>query len=342
MKRCTEVLALLISIGLGGACASDTDTAPSAWTPGDKSDQAGDCHAPSVQAGEWVHSTLVHLTTGQGDAHHGAADVVINPGDAAKVSARFAYGPFLKDLEDENISAWIEVAECSWQPLGVSLTDDSGTVTFSVPPSLAAAPGRHDIRFEVNGDGSDVYSSVWVEDAGQPAVIFDIDGTLTSSDTELFKNILLGDDPEMYESASDVAWAYADRGYQVIYITGRPVYLDGRSRHWLADHDFPRGPLKLVIDTNEALPFEAFVGAFKQRTIEALQDEQGLAIDFAYGNATTDICAYAGSEIPTTSTFIIGTNGGGACNGGAPTQAVASYPEHLLALPEILDRAAGL
>jgi phosphatidate phosphatase PAH1 len=92
-----------------------------------------------------------------------------------------------------------------------------------------------------------------------------------------------------------------------------------------------------VLETTEALPFDGFVGAFKQRTIEALQQQQGLAIDFAYGNATTDICAYAGASIPTTSTFIIGPNGGQGCDGGAPTQAIKSYPEHLVDLPAILN-----
>lgn len=109
------------------------------------------------------------------------------------------------------------------------------------------------------------------------------------------------------------------------------------TRHWLADHAFPRGPLKLVLETSEALPFDSFVGAVKQRTIEALQQQQGLAIDFAYGNATTDICAYAGASIATTSTFIIGPNVGQGCDGGAPTQAIQIYPEHLVELPAILN-----
>ncbi len=331
-----HLFAPILALGIAGACGNQSSETDSGWTADDKADQLGECASPSFAGGEWVHSTLVYLTTSQGDAHHGSPDTVINPGDTATVTARFAYGPFLADLEDESISAWIQTNGCEWQSLGAVRTDDLGSASLTVPSTITQAPGHYRIRFEVHGDGSDVYSEVWVTEDGQPAVIFDIDGTLTSSDSELFKNLLFGDDPEMYEAASDVAWTYAERGYQVVYITGRPVYLDGRSRHWLADNNFPQGPLKLVLKTSEILPFEGFVGAFKERTITALKVQQGLAINFAYGNATTDICAYAGASIPPASTFIIGKNGGDACEGSAATRAITSYPEHLQELPTMI------
>ncbi len=331
MRFLWSTFALLL---LSTACGEETT---SDWLPGEKADEQG-C-TPHVEDGEWVHSFSHIFTTAQGDAHHGAADVVINAGDTATVTARFAYGGLLKDLEDENISAWIETKSCSWQSLGVARTDDDGTVSFAVDASFATSPGRHDVRLEVHGDGSSVYSSVWVAPAGQKTVVFDIDGTLTEGDSELFKNLLLGAEPTMYDSANDVAWAYADRGYQVIYITGRPVYLDGRSRQWLASQDFPRGPLKLVYDLDETLPFERFVGAFKQRTLEAFKNQQGLDIAFAYGNAATDICAYAGAEIDPKHTFIIGVNAGDACDQGEPTQKVAHYAEHLPQLITLLNES---
>ena len=312
------------------ACGADT----SQWTPANTSSSA--CPLPTANDDAWVHSTRVHLTTAQGDARHGSADVLINPGDTAEVVARFSYGPIFKDLEDENISAWIESETCNWQSLGVARTDDTGSARFEVPADLAKSPGRYDIRFEVNGDGSDAYSSVWVAEVGQPVVVFDIDGTLTTGDLEHTKSILYGHEHKMYEAANEVAWAWAQRGYQVIYISGRPLYQDRLSGKWLEDQGFPRGPLKLTHRIRDGLPAESRVGAFKRRTVEAIRVEQGLVFGAAYGNATTDICAYAEAGIPASNTYIIGSKSGEACDEATrPTQAVESYPDHLEKLPEI-------
>jgi phosphatidate phosphatase PAH1 len=313
------------------ACGGDTST----WMP---AETAGlDCPLPSAEDQSWVHSTRV-LTTVQGDAHHGSADVLINPGDTADVVARFSYGPVFKDLEDENISAWIESAPCDWQSLGVARTDESGSARFSVPADIASSPGHHNVRFEVNGDGSDAYSSVWVAEVGQPVVVFDIDGTLTTGDSEHAKSILYGHQHEMYAAANEVAWAWADRGYQVIYISGRPVYQDRLSRKWLDDRGFPRGPLKLTHRIREGLPLSSLVGAFKRQAVEEMRVSQGLAFGAAYGNASTDICAYAAAGIPASDTYIIGDKAGEACeeeDGGSPTRAIESYARHLEELQAI-------
>nr|MBA2320394.1 hypothetical protein [Deltaproteobacteria bacterium] len=55
------------------------------------------------------------------------------------------------------------------------------------------------------------------------AVLFDIDGTLTTGDGELIEDLLGDGAPHMRPGASAVAQRWANLGYLVVYITGRPT-----------------------------------------------------------------------------------------------------------------------
>ena len=103
----------------------------------------------------------------------------------------------------------------------------------------------------------------------------------------------------------------------------------GMTREWLAARGMPAGPLVLVQSIEESLP--EYVDDYKERSLEQLAD-RGLPIEAAYGNAHTDICAYARVGIPADRTFIIGPNAGEGCEGHEPSTAVSSYPEHLVEL----------
>jgi len=52
----------------------------------------------------------------------------------------------------------------------------------------------------------------------------------------------------------------------------------------------------------------------------------GVVVAAAYGNALTDVCAYAEAGIPPARTFIIGPHAGAACDRSSVTQAVRTYP----------------
>jgi hypothetical protein len=57
------------------------------------------------------------------------------------------------------------------------------------------------------------------------------------------------------------------------------------------------------------VPTDAGVGAFKRDFMRTLMDG-GLAIDAAYGNASTDIFAYLSAGLPGGQVWIIGSHGG--------------------------------
>ena len=69
------------------------------------------------------------------------------------------------------------------------------------------------------------------------------------------------------------------------------------------------GPLRVADSNTDILPTEASVGAYKLASLNALL-AAGMVIDFAYGNATTDIFAYLGAGIPADRIWIIGPHAG--------------------------------
>jgi hypothetical protein len=263
--------------------------------------------------------------SGHGDAVHAANDVIVAVGRPATVRAKFSYGPTLKDLEEEDITLFVGEGACGpWVSEEVRQTDDDGWVGFEVP--ALAEPGIRTFH-AVAADGTRASGRIWSVAPGTPAVLFDIDGTLTTGDTELLEDLLGGDAPAMREGAPEVAkhWDAQDR--LIVYMTGRHYALRGSSRRWLDERGFPPGVLFTTEKNRQVLPTEDGVGAFKQARVEAML-EAGLVFDAAYGNAATDVCAYAQGGIAPAVTWITETDRG-ACEGHAPPNPLPSYVDHL-------------
>jgi phosphatidate phosphatase PAH1 len=166
------------------------------------------------------------------------------------------------------------------------------------------------VRFTVLGDGTTVSSWLWLLPAGTHVVVTDIDGTLTTSDTQLFQQLLDKNHvPEAYPGARDLTQAHAELGWIVVYLTGRPDFLTQVTRDWLRDLDFAPGPVHLARRAGDVLPTTSGVGAYKQRYLEELAGH-GAVVDFAYGNATTDIDAYLGFGLAPADVWIIGPHAG--------------------------------
>jgi len=249
----------------------------------------------------------INATIATGTPFHSSQDVVTTPDAAPTVRAQFSYSILVTDIEGETIKAWLWDCQ-SWRPLGEATTDVDGRVAIPVTGTLPI--GVYDVRFEVVGDATVTGSTVWVLPAGTHLVVSDIDGTLTTSDGELFRQILDGSYvPEAYPGAAALIDAHADHGQIPLFLTGRPFPLTERTRDWLGDLDFPLGPLHVTNTFAEAAPTEGGVGTFKKTFLTALQ-AAGFVIDLAYGNATTDIFAYLGAGIAADHAWIIGPNAG--------------------------------
>ncbi len=240
-----------------------------------------------------------------GDPRHYAQDVIAPPGEAATITAKFAYGSVWKDLEDERVRVFVD--DCTgWQVVGTFVTDDDGVITF---PVAGLGAGQHEVRAVVLGDGTEAVTSLWLLPRGTHVVITDVDGTMTTADTELFQELLDGDYvPTAYPDAQALTHAHVARGHVVIYLTGRPYWLLAITRGWLTNRGFAPGPVHVTDSNTDILPTEGSVGAFKTSWLEGLV-AQGYEIDLAYGNATTDIYAYNNLGLES---WIIGPHAGEA------------------------------
>ncbi|MBT8494207.1 MAG: hypothetical protein KJO07_14215 [Deltaproteobacteria bacterium] len=294
----------------------DDSTEPTGWS------RTG-CGPAPAQERDWDHfgSSLSSI----GEANHGAADAVARAGQPVAIEARFTYSIVAKDLENETIELWLADGDCQWQLHSAAITDDDGIARFELAgPALAA--GAYAFEAVAPGDLSRAGGALWIVPESQPVVVFDIDGTLTTGDSELVEDLVGDDAPNMRPSADEVVQLWSDLGFLPIYITGRPQYLDDSTQAWLDDRRFPAGPLFVSVGLREAV---LDVEAFKTGVLVDLRDRAGVDIERAYGNASTDVCAYARSGIAPSETFIIGDHAGEACDGFDPSIAVTGYPEHL-------------
>jgi phosphoserine phosphatase len=320
-----------------------------------------DCGSPDAgSAEEWEHSFLTPLVQKLGDALHSASDSVVNPGVEGTLRGKFSYGPTSKDLEDERIRAFVAI-DCQWRELGSQFTDTDGRVAIPVSAAHFPETGAYPFRLLVAGDLTYAQGSVFVVTRGTPTVVFDIDGTLTTDDKEMVRGgiaeilrptgsdvleyagldekafdiavELIDEHAEAYEGAQDVVRYWIDRGYQPIYITARPYLFDPLTRDWLDTMGFPHAPVFTLDSVEQALEGAEGALPYKVETLDTLIEDAGLDIQYAYGNATSDICAYAEVGIDPAATHIIGQYAGAACAGYENTVPVTDYSSHLDALP---------
>jgi phosphatidate phosphatase PAH1 len=290
------------------------------------------CSSPPRREG-WAHH--VHggrVASRMGAPHHAAVDLVVPLGRGATLEAKFAYGPSSKDVEDEWVALWREESPCVWREIARGRTDDDGRIRFPLAATVVPTVGRHGFRMVLVGDASLAEASVWVVAPATPAVLFDIDGTLTVDDGELFEDLAGGGAPRMHAGADAVARRWAELGYLPVYVTGRPYFLRGSTGRWLRARDFPDGPLLTVDTMGATMPSESGVGRFKHKALAALQ-HAGLRFARAYGNASTDVCAYYRAGIPPARTHIVGS-ARRACGGAPAALPLPSYVRHL---PELTD-----
>jgi len=238
---------------------------------------------------------------------HMAHDVIAKAGTQATMEAKFDYDLVMhKDLEGERVHVYLYgPGMTQWQYVGNYITNSDGKI--AVP--LGARPvGDYVVRFVVEGDLSSTSGYLSVVDPGRDAVLFDIDGTLTINDFEAYADYVGVKTATAYYYAPETVNAYRQKGYQVIFLTARPYWVTKDGREWLGIknigqwhyHSNPYGGGPIPPNTQQ----------FKTDYVRYLRNTVGLNIIRAYGNATTDIAAYADGGIPKANTYIIGTNAG--------------------------------
>jgi phosphatidate phosphatase PAH1 len=225
---------------------------------------------------------------------------------------------------------------------GTTAAADSTTGTTAAVDSTTSETGEPTSSSSTAADSSESGTTGGVCELEQPAIVTDIDETLTLSDAEFFMQIADGTyDPVEREGAAELIVAYADLGYRILYLTARSedIVLVGTGEtardatdRWLLEHGFPTDPATTLVVLSPMLVVGDAAQAYKAG---ALMDQQaaGWRFDYAYGNATTDIGAYADAGIDPAVTFIIGEHAG---EGGTVAVAGEGWVEHAAAhLPTV-------
>lgn len=238
---------------------------------------------------------------------HMAHDAIVKAGTPASMTAKFDYDAALhRDLENERVHAYVYGTGMSgWEYVGKYLTDSDGKV--NVP--LGTRPvGEYVVRFVVEGDLSTTNGYLSVVDPGRDTVLFDIDGTLTTSDFEAYADYAGVRTATPYRHAPEMVQAYRDKGYQLIFLSARPYWVTRDGREWLGIQNIV--PWHYHSNPYSAGPVPPDIQRFKGDYIRHLREVVGLNIVRAYGNATTDIGAYEDAGLPKAETYIIGTHAG--------------------------------
>jgi LNS2-like protein (lipin/Ned1/Smp2) len=202
-------------------------------------------------------------------------------------------------LGGENVSLWYyDPGAMAWQSIGSGKTDDNGG--YDVAAGGFVAPPGEPVYSMLEADGSCAVHYDYLFAPGTKVVVFDIDGTLTTDDNEILLQV--ADEthvPAKMTGAVEVTQAWAQKGYHVIYLTARQHLLRPESRGWLAGLGFAGGPL---ITEGSGKPADVYKTLWMNRMIQSFQWK----VVAAYGNADTDITAYANASVALDHTFIIG------------------------------------
>ena len=243
--------------------------------------------------------------------YHSASDAVALPDSAVLLTAWFHHSAGVqKSLEHAPVRAeWL--VDGRWAPLGETTTDEEGKAVLAV--KAPSKPGSVKLRWWYKQQPAK--GTLFVIRRGQPASVFDIDGTLTVSDSENWKDygrrLLRNPKPEGPRLRANAVEAVkrTSEDSLVVYLTGRPPWLGRPTREWLAFHHFPDGVVLWMPLTRDIAPTQKHVGDAKLAQLKSLQNT-GLAFIRAFGNASTDIHAYEGAGVPKDQTIIMGKHGG--------------------------------
>lgn len=268
------------------------------------------CDAPTPAPGpllDWDHTESTFVTNAGGPRHRGR-DMFYLPDDDQWVLAKFAYAANDWDLSGERVDLYL-LRDCTgdWEPLGSATTtfddehfevegvpDSGGWVYYQIPEALQLGVGRHRIWAVVRGDGTSTDVYLDVVEPGTKLFVTDVDGTLTTTETEEFDALLSGTLPEAHLLAPEALWALFDKGYHPFYLTARPEWLGDRTRAFIEQRGFPPGLYHTTLSFDGALGSAAT--DFKSGELDALADRM-LDPVWVFGNTSSDGDAYEHANV---------------------------------------------
>jgi phosphatidate phosphatase PAH1 len=248
-------------------------------------------------------------------ARHSINDALVALGSQAHLEGKFIFGLISKSLNDEVVEVWIDSCEGPLKRLHRGLTAPSGKLVYTTPTEFFKAPGLYKMWMRVAGDGTAVSANVRVVAKNTKIAVFDVDGTLTSHESDvtlgIISELLRGcfAPPKRAYGPELTRYLHDKLGYEIVYLSGRHYFLNDLTRSWLARNEFAPGTLMVTQSFFEILPKEKSVGQFKQSQLGKIKGS-GIVLDRAYGNAQTDIVSYQKAGISDNRIYLVGQHSG--------------------------------
>ena len=274
--------------------------------------------APAAGAkGDWRHLSS-HLVSELGEPRHRGVDLIASTEDATQIiSGKITYSSVEKDLEDEDVELFAcieragsagprsgadggaEVINARWAPIGGARTNGDGRFALSLSGDQRLPAGMRDLYASVSGDRTGTEYIAFVAPPGTPIIASDVDGTLTASENEYPKYLVVGGDVAVQTGAAEALTSVVPRGVSVIYLSARGDRFTDDTRDWLAANHFPRGPVRLPTSI-VTLPGADTI-EFKSRALAELAPFDLIA---GFGNRATDVTAYMNAGLAHERIFI--------------------------------------
>jgi len=214
-------------------------------------------------------------------------DVLTVPGKAIKLRARLQQGPYLSDQQNQLIRFYH-----GKRFYAQALTDEEGYAAVVFVPREAGDYFFHAVHANPHKKGitpSPAPLLVACRAPRTPIAVVDVDKTLVASP---FSQVLLGEPEPMPDSRNVLA--RMARQYTIVYLTYRPDHFGPKTKRWLEQHEYPRGPLLTS-------RFEAFLAGGEQFKTNRLRQ---LSRDFTVlrvgiGDKPADVRAYKANGVQT-------------------------------------------
>jgi len=210
-------------------------------------------------------------------------DVVCPVHDKARLVGKLEYRGlviFNPGIEDRDLAFLVD-----GRPVGQDETNDEG---YARVKHRCVGPGEVplEVRYrDRRGRSHSARATVFAWPEDDPVLVVDIDHTVAEPRTRS----LLGPGPDRSEPLPGAAALLSDlaRHFHVVYLTARPREMSVKTRRWLAEHAFPRGPL-LTWDVDR---YEWSATDFKKDRLDDLTDRFD-QVTIGIGNRGGDHEAY--------------------------------------------------
>lgn len=187
------------------------------------------------------------LLAGCGPALLTAEDVVVLPGQQAQLTA-FIDSKYLK----QSVVGANVTFQVNCKRVGQARTDEEGRAAVSAEIDEYAT--TYQARAVIDGRIVQGNGRIFHWDLSRTVVAVDVDDTISHTNySDLFIAEYDATSPPL-ENAPQVLGELAHK-FRILYVSARPRWLHDKTKVWLDDHNFPRGPI---------LHAPGFEGCFRQ------------------------------------------------------------------------------